>query len=75
MPCKGGFNFEVHGGLKKDGIRGIIRYHGAPADLRDIPLGTMLHGRFYLPPDPLVSSVPVVKRGTDTHPPDIFPRY
>jgi len=47
---------------------GMIRYHGAPADLRDIPLGTILHGRFYLPPDPLVSSVPVVKRGTDTHP-------
>jgi hypothetical protein len=47
---------------------GMIRHHGAPADLRDIPLGTMLHGRFYLPPDPLVSSVPVVKRGTDTHP-------
>src|SRR6476659_1539979 len=22
---------------------GIVRYHGAPADLRDIPLGTMLH--------------------------------
>ena len=47
---------------------GMVRRHGAPADLRDLPLGTMLHGRFYLPPDPLVSSVPVVKRGTDTHP-------
>ena len=22
---------------------GIVRYHGAPADLRDIPLGTVLH--------------------------------
>ena len=31
---------------------GMARYHGAPADLRDIPLGTMLYGRFYLPPDP-----------------------
>lgn len=39
---------------------GIVRYHGAPADLRDIPLGTMLHGRFYLPPDPKLSSVPVI---------------
>ncbi|MEQ9406550.1 MAG: hypothetical protein RIK87_02445 [Fuerstiella sp.] len=39
---------------------GIVRYHGAPADLRDIPLGTMLHVRAYLPPDPKVSAVPVL---------------
>ena len=39
---------------------GMVRYHGAPADLRDILLGTMLHGRFYLPPDPKLSSVPVI---------------
>ena len=31
---------------------GIIRYRGAPAELRDIPLGTVLYGRFYLPPSP-----------------------
>lgn len=37
---------------------GMVRYHGAPADLRDIPLGTILHGRFYLPPEPQLSSVP-----------------
>jgi hypothetical protein len=37
---------------------GMVRYHGAPADLRDIPLGTILHGRFYLPPEPKLSSVP-----------------
>lgn len=43
---------------------GIVRYHGAPADLRDIPLGTMLHGRFYLPPDPQFSSVPVVDQAS-----------
>ena len=24
-----------------------LRYHGAPAELRDIPLGTHLHGQFY----------------------------
>jgi hypothetical protein len=30
----------------------IVRYHGAPADLRDIPLGTVLHVRAFLPPDP-----------------------
>jgi hypothetical protein len=41
---------------------GIVRYHGAPADLRDVPLGTMLHGRFYLPPDPKLSSVPIIDK-------------
>lgn len=39
---------------------GIVRYHGAPADLRDIPLGTILHVRAFLPPDPNISSVPVL---------------
>ncbi len=29
---------------------GTIMYHGAPAELRDVPLGTHLHGRFVLPP-------------------------
>jgi hypothetical protein len=39
---------------------GIVRYHGAPADLRDIPLGTVMHVRAYLPPDPTTSAVPVL---------------
>jgi hypothetical protein len=39
---------------------GIVRYHGAPADLRDIPLGTVMHVRGYLPPDPKISAVPVL---------------
>lgn len=39
---------------------GMARYHGAPADLRDIPLGTVLHIRAFLPPDPKTSSVPVL---------------
>ena len=39
---------------------GIIRYHGAPAELRDIPIGTVLHARAFLPPDPKLSSVPVL---------------
>lgn len=38
----------------------IVRYHGAPADLRDIPLGTVLHVRAFLPPDPKLSAVPVL---------------
>jgi hypothetical protein len=47
---------------------GMVRYHGAPADLRDVPLGTMMHGRFYLPPDPKLSSVPVVSKASVTQP-------
>jgi len=47
---------------------GMVRHHGAPADLRDLPLGAMLHGRFYLPPDPRFSSVPVVTKGSVTQP-------
>jgi hypothetical protein len=39
---------------------GIVRYHGAPADLRDIPLGTVMHVRAFLPPDPKISGVPVL---------------
>ena len=39
---------------------GIVRYHGAPADLRDIPLGTVLHVQAFLPPDPKISAVPVL---------------
>lgn len=39
---------------------GLIRYHGAPAALRDIPLGTVLHAHGFLPPDPKISAVPVL---------------
>jgi hypothetical protein len=39
---------------------GIVRYHGAPADLRDIPLGTVMHVHAFLPPDPETSAVPVL---------------
>jgi hypothetical protein len=39
---------------------GIVRYQGAPADLRDIPLGTVLHVRAFLPPDPKISAAPVL---------------
>lgn len=37
-----------------------VSYHGAPADLRDIPLGTLLYVHAFLPPDPTTSSVPVL---------------
>lgn len=39
---------------------GMVRYRGAPADLRDIPLGTVMHVRAFLPPDPKTSAVPVL---------------
>lgn len=39
---------------------GMVRYHGAPADLRDVPLGTVMHVLAYLPPDPNISAVPVL---------------
>jgi hypothetical protein len=38
---------------------GIVRHHGAPADLRDSPLGTVMPVRAFLPPDPKTSAVPV----------------
>ena len=39
---------------------GIIRYHNAPAQLRDVPIGTVLHARGFLPLDPKLSAVPVL---------------
>lgn len=47
---------------------GMIYYRGAPAELRDIPIGTILYGRFYLPPDPETSAVPVVQGKDVTQP-------
>jgi len=41
---------------------GIVRHHGAAADLRHIPLGTMVHLHAFLPPDPNTSAVPIVER-------------
>ena len=50
----------------------VVRYRGAPADLRDIPLGTVLHARAFLPPDPATSPVPVLphKRDDSAAPPE-----
>ena len=39
---------------------GLVRYHGSPADLRKIPLGTVMYAKAFLPPDPKISSVPVL---------------
>ncbi len=40
---------------------GLVRYHGAPAELRDIPIGTLLHGKFLLPVDGITSYPPIEK--------------
>lgn len=47
---------------------GLIRYRGAPAELRDIPIGTVLYGRFFLSPEPDTSAVPNVKGNDRTAP-------
>lgn len=47
---------------------GMVRQHGAPADLRDIPLGAVLHVRGFLPPDPKTSAVPVSQKGPPDRP-------
>jgi hypothetical protein len=47
---------------------GIVRLHGAPADLRDVPLSTVMHVRAFLPPDPKTSSVPVLQKGSPDRP-------
>lgn len=47
---------------------GIVCYHGAPGDLRDIPLSTVMHVRAFLPPDPTTSSVPVLQNGSPERP-------
>lgn len=39
---------------------GAIYFHGAPAELRDIPVGTHLHGEFYLGPEGDVEVTPPV---------------
>lgn len=37
---------------------GIVRYHGAPAELRDIPIGTHVHGYFLVPPKGEEQTIP-----------------
>jgi hypothetical protein len=38
---------------------GLVRYHGSPADLGDIPPGTHMHGRFLLPLEGQEDTIPV----------------
>jgi hypothetical protein len=52
LVCNGDFEFYRGASPHRFALLpyGIVRYHGAPAELRDIPIGTVLHGGFYLPP-------------------------
>lgn len=47
---------------------GVVRFQNAPADLRNIPIGTLLHASGFLPPDPGSSSVPIVQKATVEQP-------
>lgn len=46
---------------------GMARYHGAPAELRDIPLGTHLHGYFHLPPAGEENTIPPLPSEQQKH--------
>lgn len=41
---------------------GMARYNGAPAELRDLPLGTHVHGYFHLPPVGEEATIPPVPK-------------
>lgn len=41
---------------------GAIWFHGAPAELRDIPIGTHVHGYFYRPPIGEEATIPLLSK-------------
>ena len=41
---------------------GMVRYHGAPADIRDLPPGTHLHGRFLPPLEGEEETIPLTEQ-------------
>ena len=47
---------------------GMVRYHGAPADVRDIPPGTHMHGRFLLPMKGEEEAIPLSEKQLKRHP-------
>jgi hypothetical protein len=47
---------------------GTVRYHGAPAELRDVPIGTVLHGDFVLPPEG-DTTIPKAPKGLEKYVP------
>ncbi len=46
---------------------GMARYQGAPAELRDLPLGTHVHGFFHLPPQGEEATIPPLPPSQQRH--------
>lgn len=46
---------------------GMIGYNGAPAELRDVPHGTHMHGYFHPPPAGEEETIPAHQRGSHNH--------
>ena len=46
---------------------GMLYVHGAPAELRDIPLGTHVHGYFYVPPKGEEETIPPLPAEQQKH--------
>ncbi len=46
---------------------GMVSYHGAPAELRDIPLGTHVHGYFYVPPVGEEATIPPLPKDMERY--------
>ena len=46
---------------------GSIWFNGAPAELRDIPLGTHVHGYFHLPPVGEEATIPPLPKGQERY--------
>ena len=47
---------------------GAVWYHGAPADIRDIPHGTHMHGRFLLPMQGEEETIPLTEQQLKRYP-------
>lgn len=46
---------------------GMISFNGAPAELKDIPIGTHVHGSFYLPPVGEEATIPPLPKDMAKH--------
>ncbi|RLS32527.1 MAG: hypothetical protein DWH80_01410 [Planctomycetota bacterium] len=46
---------------------GMLSFNGAPAELRDIPLGTHVHGYFYLPPVGEEATIPPLPKDMERY--------
>lgn len=46
---------------------GMVSFNGAPAELRDIPIGTHLHGYFYVPPVGEEATIPPLPKDMERY--------